>query len=74
MYLGTVMKECNKTLVYCTDTHTKVKAVILKKDDHELVVDLPSGYQMVMTRKPKRKLYVHLVGTLEFVSDGWAQT
>lgn len=67
-------KPKNKTLVYCTDTNTRVKGVIVQKTDVMLVVDLPSGFQMTLERTPRRKLYVYRVGMLEFVSDGWAQT
>jgi hypothetical protein len=45
--------------------------LIVQKDEQKLVLDLPSGYQMHMVRKPKRKLYIHHVGMLEFTSDGW---
>jgi hypothetical protein len=61
----------NKTYVVCTDNNQRVKGLIVQKNEDELVIDLPSGYQMHMTRKPKRKLYIHHVGMLEFTSDGW---
>ena len=64
-------KPKNKTYVVCTDNEQRVKGLIVCKDDSNLVVDLPSGFQLTMTRKPKRKLYVFRVGLLEFVSDGW---
>lgn len=72
--LKRISKPKNKTLVYCTDTNTKVKGVIVQKTDVMLVVDLPSGFQMTLERTPRRKFYVYRVGLLEFVSDGWAQT
>jgi hypothetical protein len=69
-----IPKPRNKTLVYCTDNDAKVKGVIVHKTDAQLIVDLPSGFQMTLERAPRRKLYVYRVGMLEFVSDGWAQT
>jgi hypothetical protein len=65
------LKPKNKTYVICTDTNQRVKGLIVQKDEQQLVLDLPSGYQMHMVRKPKRKLYIHHVGMLEFTSDGW---
>lgn len=64
-------KPKNKTYVVCTDNEQRVKGLIVRKDENNLVVDLPSGFQMRLTRKPKRKLYIFRVGLLEFVSDGW---
>lgn len=64
-------KPRNKTFVVCTNTDRKVKCKIVSKDDNSLIVDVPTGFQMKMVRKPKRKLYTYVVGTLEFVSDGW---
>lgn len=64
-------KPKNKTYVTCTENNQRVKALIVTKTDNTLCIDLPSGYQMLLEKKPKRKLYVHQVGTLEFVSDGW---
>lgn len=68
------VKPRNKTVVLCTDTNSQVKGLIVSKSEHQLVVDLPSGFQMTLERAPRRKLYVYRVGTLEFVSDGWEQT
>lgn len=67
-------KVANKTIVICTDTDTKCKGVILQKTDAHLVVDLPTGFQMTLNRLQGRKLYAFRVGTLEFISDGWATT
>ena len=61
----------DKTYVVCTDTDKRVKGRIVSKDETQLTVDLPSGFQMTMIRKPRRKLYTYVVGTLEFASDGW---
>jgi hypothetical protein len=66
-----IVKPKNKTYVTCTDTSQKIKGLIVQKDENILILSLPSGYQMHMTRKPKRKLYIHHIGMLEFVSDGW---
>ena len=63
--------ECNRTVVICTDVDKKVKGRIVSKSDSCLIVDLPTGFQMTLDRKPRSKLYIYRVGTLEFVSDGW---
>lgn len=65
-------KPANKAVVVCTDMDQKVKGIIVSKDDTQLVIDLPSGFQMTLTKKTQKGLYVYRVGTLEFVSDGWA--
>ncbi len=68
-------RVANKCMVTCTDTNTKVKAQLVSKDDDTLVLDLPTGFQMTLTKTTqKHKLYVYRVGQLEFVSDGWLQT
>lgn len=64
----------NKTLISCSDTEKRVKGVIVNKSDQQLVVDLPSGFQMTLTKHAKLRMYVYRVGMLEFVSDGWPQT
>lgn len=64
----------NKCVVTCTDTDTRVKGVLVAKTDSELVLELPTGFQMTLTKPhEKHKLYVYRVGMLEFVSDGWVQ-
>jgi hypothetical protein len=65
-------KPKNKTYVTCTLTNQRVKGLIVEKTDSIMTVDLPTGYQMQLVKKPKRKLYAHYVGMLEFISDGWA--
>lgn len=67
-------KIANKTLVFCTDTNTKCKGVIVNKNETQMVVDLPTGFTMTLHKIQGRKLYIYRVGTLEFVSDGWAST
>lgn len=68
-------RVANKCVVVCTDTDTRVKAQLVHKSDSELVLDLPTGFQMTLTKSThKHKLYVYRVGMLEFVSDGWLQT
>lgn len=69
-----VVKPANKTLVFCTDTNSKCKGVVVSKNESQLVVDLPTGFTMTLNRNKGRKLYVYRVGTLEFVSDGWQTT
>jgi hypothetical protein len=66
-------KPKNKTLVYNTDTNSRVKGVIVSKTDHQLVVDLPTGFQMTLVRSNNRRPYSWRVGTMEFISDGWEQ-
>ena len=64
-------KTFNRTVVTCTDSNQRVKATIVRKDEEELVVDLPAGFQMTLNRRGRNKFYIYRVGTLEFVSDGW---
>lgn len=67
-------RVANKCVVMCTDTNHKVKAQLVSKSESELVLDLPTGFQMTLTKiTQKHKLYVYRVGMLEFVSDGWLQ-
>jgi hypothetical protein len=67
-------KPANRTVITCTDVNTCVKGVVVSKNETQLVVDLPTGFQMTLERTKGRKLYVYRVGTLEFVSDGWVST
>jgi hypothetical protein len=67
-------KPANRTLVTCTDANTRVKGVVVSKNENQLVVDLPTGFQMTLEKPKGRKLYVYRIGTLEFVSDGWMST
>ena len=67
-------KPKNKTLVLCTDTNSRVKGTIINKTETSLVVDLPTGFQMILHKPHNRKLYCYRIGTLEFVSDGWEQS
>lgn len=64
-------KDVEKTVVECTDANQRVRGQIVSKSNTQLVVDLPTGYQMTLSKSENRKLYVYRVGTLEFVSDGW---
>ena len=66
-----VKKPANRTVVACSETDRTVKGVIVVKSDQQLVVDLPSGFQMTLERSRQARLYVYRVGTVEFVSDGW---
>lgn len=63
------VKSQNKTHIICTDTNQKVKGVILSKNESEIVVDLPTGFQMKLSKR--QKYYVFRVGLLEFITDGW---
>jgi hypothetical protein len=65
-------KPKNRTVVQCTDSEQRVKAVIVNKSENELTVHFPSGAEMLLSRPtPQKKLYVCRIGLLEFVSDGW---
>lgn len=64
-------KPKNKVYVTCTENNQRVKGLLVEKTDLLMTVDLPTGYTMTLVKKPKRKLYCHYVGMLEFVSDGW---
>ena len=64
-------KPKNKTYVVCTENDRRVKGVIVKKTDVQLTVLLPTGCELTLSRRPKRKLYTLNVGMLEFASDGW---
>jgi hypothetical protein len=68
---NTAEKTFNRTVVTCTDSNQRVKATIVSKNEDELVVDLPAGFQMTLNRRGRNKFYTYRVGTLEFVSDGW---
>lgn len=71
---STTIKLANKTLVFCTDNNSKCKGTIIDKNESQLVVDLPTGFTMTLYKSQGRKLYIYRVGTLEFISDGWATT
>lgn len=63
-------KILNKTHIVCTDNNQKVKGTIVSKTDTEIIVDLPTGFQMKLDKR--KKYYVYRVGMLEFITDGWA--
>jgi len=68
------MRPQNKCVVTCTDTNQRVKGVVQRKTDSELVIELPTGFVMNL-QKPdvSRKVYVCQIGVWEFISDGWIQ-
>lgn len=70
--IKTAEKIFNRTVITCTDSNQRVKATIVSKNEEELIVDLPAGFQMTLNKRGRNKFYVYRVGTLEFVSDGWA--
>lgn len=70
-YKSRLPKPRNKTHVVCTNNEKKVKGKILEKTEYSLTVVLPTGFEITMIRRPRRKLFTCIVGTLEFVSDGW---
>lgn len=61
-----------KTRVYieCTDVHRKVKASILKHNEHIIKVELPSGAVMELVKKHKTGSYSFQLGLLEFICNG----
>ena len=61
-----------KTRVYieCTDAYRKVKAEILKHDEHTIKVELPSGAVMELVKKHKTGSYTFQMGLLEFICNG----
>lgn len=65
-------KEQTKNRVYieCSETTRRVKATVLTYSEREIAVELPTGFQMVMTKKRRRSPYVWRIGMLEFLSDG----
>lgn len=65
----------NKCVVTCTDTNQRVKGVVQHKSESELVIELPTGFVMMLQKTDqRRKVYVCQIGTWEFVSDGWIQS
>lgn len=60
----------NRVYIQCSDTERRVKGVIIRKQDADLEVELPTGFTLYMRRKNKRSPFVMRVGQLEFYSDG----
>lgn len=60
----------NRVYIECSETTRRVKATVLDYSDMQISVELPTGFQMVMTKKSRRRPYVWRIGLLEFVSDG----
>lgn len=60
----------NRVYIECSETTRKVKATVLNYSEQEISVELPTGFQMVMTKKSRRRPYVWRIGLLEFISDG----
>lgn len=65
-------KEVIKNRVYieCSETTRRVKATVLSYTEREIEVELPTGFQMRMTKKRRRSPYIWRIGMLEFLSDG----
>ena len=60
-----------KVRIFCTETVRSVKARVMLKDDNKLNVEMPTGYVMLMHRKPRLpNCYYFRVGDLEFTTDG----
>jgi hypothetical protein len=62
--------EKNKVYVECSEQHQAVKAIILTRDEHQMFVEFPTGYQMTLIRRHINGHYLCQLGMLEFVSNG----
>lgn len=60
----------NRVYIECSETTRRVKAVVLECSDKELSVELPTGFQMTMVKKGRRRDYSWRIGLMEFLSDG----
>lgn len=60
----------NRVYVECSETTRKVKGTILKKDERELEVEMPTGYILYMQKKTRRSQYSFRIGMVEFHTDG----
>ena len=60
----------NRVYIECSDTERRVKGVIIRKQDAEMEVEMPTGYVMHMRRRNRRSPFVLRLGLLEFYSDG----
>ena len=63
-------KPKNRVYIECSETTRRVKATVIDYSEREITVELPTGFQMSMTKKRRRAPYVWRVGMLEFLSDG----
>ena len=60
----------NRVYVECSETTRKVKGIILRRDDRELEVEMPTGYVLHMQKKSRRGQYSFRIGMVEFHTDG----
>lgn len=60
----------NRVFIECSETARKVKALILRKDEKELEVEMPTGYVLSMQKKSRRRQYSFRIGMVEFHSNG----
>lgn len=60
----------NRVYIECSETTRRVKAKVIAHSDKEIAVEMPSGFQMVLARKSRRRSYTWRIGMLEFLSDG----
>jgi len=60
----------NRVYIQCSETDRKVKALILRKQDAELEVEMPTGFVMHMRRRNRRSPFILRCGLMEFYSDG----
>jgi hypothetical protein len=62
--------EKNRVYIECTDEYRRVKAVVIKKDEKKIKVELPTGFIMELEKRHTKGSYCFQLGMLEFVSDG----
>jgi hypothetical protein len=62
--------EKNRVYIECSETHKKVKAWIIRRDERTIKVELPTGFVMELTKRHKKGIYTFQAGLLEFLSDG----
>ena len=65
-----VKPDKNRVYIQCSETERKVKATIIKKDEINLEVEMPTGFILKMKRRNRRNNYSFRIGLVEFHSDG----
>lgn len=60
----------NRVYIECSETTRRVKAMVLSHNEKEIEVEMPTGFQMKLARKNRRRSYTWRIGMLEFLSDG----
>lgn len=65
-----IKPDKNRVYIQCSETERRVKAIILKKDEEYLEVEMPTGFILKMIRRNRRNNYSFKIGFVEFHSDG----